>query len=214
MNEIKDISEVSCPNSTCKGHFTEDDNNYSCSACDLKIRIAVGEYKLTPQDLFDMLHGTNIGPIPNDESSKETRWTEFHEFTSKNGKSYQAALAFKPKSNWSIARKFPEGKSKKSEPTGQKCPRCMEEGQNGVLMIRHGPKDKFLGCSNFPKCKYTESYAPFLYDGVAGAVKEESKEAVKKPERPEEELDANEADEVEDPNTQLSEGEEGEEEYL
>jgi len=31
-----------------------------------------------------------------------------------------------------------------------KCPKC-----NGVLVIRNGKYGKFLGCQNYPYCKYT-----------------------------------------------------------
>jgi len=33
------------------------------------------------------------------------------------------------------------------------CPRC-----KGELTIRSGKKGTFKGCSNYPKCRYTESY--------------------------------------------------------
>ena len=33
------------------------------------------------------------------------------------------------------------------------CPRC-----KGVLLIRAGKYGKFLGCSNYPECKYTKNF--------------------------------------------------------
>ncbi|HIP93120.1 MAG TPA: hypothetical protein EYH39_01775, partial [Desulfurobacteriaceae bacterium] len=33
------------------------------------------------------------------------------------------------------------------------CPKC-----NSYLVIREGKFGKFLGCLNYPKCKYTEKY--------------------------------------------------------
>jgi len=33
-----------------------------------------------------------------------------------------------------------------------RCPKC-----NGVLVLRNGMYGKFLGCSRYPKCKYTRS---------------------------------------------------------
>jgi ssDNA-binding Zn-finger/Zn-ribbon topoisomerase 1 len=33
-----------------------------------------------------------------------------------------------------------------------KCPKC-----GGILLLRDGMHGKFLGCSNYPKCKYTRS---------------------------------------------------------
>ncbi len=36
-------------------------------------------------------------------------------------------------------------------PTGEKCAKCEE----GELVIREGPTGKFMGCSRFPRCRYT-----------------------------------------------------------
>lgn len=36
--------------------------------------------------------------------------------------------------------------------TGDKCPEC-----GGDLLIKHGRNGDFIGCSNFPECKFTES---------------------------------------------------------
>jgi DNA topoisomerase-1 len=38
----------------------------------------------------------------------------------------------------------------KPEPTGEMCPECGEP-----LLIRHGRYGKFIGCSGYPKCRYT-----------------------------------------------------------
>ena len=32
------------------------------------------------------------------------------------------------------------------------CPRC-----GGILLVRNGEYGKFLGCTNYPKCKYTQN---------------------------------------------------------
>jgi len=48
----------------------------------------------------------------------------------------------------------------KSKPksTGKKCPKCQEGGRDGEMLERKSRKgDTFLGCSNYPKCKHTES---------------------------------------------------------
>lgn len=37
---------------------------------------------------------------------------------------------------------------------GQPCP---EDGCDGILRLRHGKYGPFLGCSNYPRCKHTES---------------------------------------------------------
>lgn len=42
--------------------------------------------------------------------------------------------------------------NKSFRPGIKKCPAC-----EGVLVIRTGPFGEFLGCSNFPNCKYKES---------------------------------------------------------
>jgi DNA topoisomerase-1 len=39
----------------------------------------------------------------------------------------------------------------KPEPTGDLCPQCGEP-----LVIRHGRRGKFIGCSGWPECRYTE----------------------------------------------------------
>ena len=35
--------------------------------------------------------------------------------------------------------------------TDRICPSC-----NGILVVRHGIYGSFLGCSNYPKCKFTK----------------------------------------------------------
>jgi DNA topoisomerase-1 len=40
--------------------------------------------------------------------------------------------------------------------TDKKCPKC-----GGNLVVKRGPYSNFLGCENYPKCKYTE---PILLD--------------------------------------------------
>ncbi|MEA4832964.1 MAG: topoisomerase DNA-binding C4 zinc finger domain-containing protein [Oscillospiraceae bacterium] len=33
---------------------------------------------------------------------------------------------------------------------GGKCPKC-----DGILVERHGKNGSFIGCSNYPKCRFT-----------------------------------------------------------
>jgi DNA topoisomerase-1 len=40
---------------------------------------------------------------------------------------------------------------KDPEPVGRDCPKC-----GNPLLFRHGRYGKFIGCSNFPECRYTE----------------------------------------------------------
>ncbi len=40
---------------------------------------------------------------------------------------------------------------KKAESTGEACPDC----EDGELLIRTGRRGPFIGCSNYPKCRYT-----------------------------------------------------------
>ncbi len=40
------------------------------------------------------------------------------------------------------------------EYVGRKCPEC----EDGQLIVRWGRYGKFIGCSNFPKCRYTEPW--------------------------------------------------------
>ncbi len=49
-----------------------------------------------------------------------------------------------------------------TEKTGRKCPKCKKEGlpasKQGELVIRIGRFGKFISCSRFPECDYTEKY--------------------------------------------------------
>ena len=51
------------------------------------------------------------------------------------------------------ARKEIPPTKKEPEPIGRKCPKC-----GGELVIRYGRYGKFISCSNFPKCRYTEPW--------------------------------------------------------
>src|SRR5690606_22827424 len=42
-------------------------------------------------------------------------------------------------------------KVKQAEEVGRACPQCGKP-----LLYRHGRYGRFIGCSNFPKCRYTE----------------------------------------------------------
>ncbi len=44
------------------------------------------------------------------------------------------------------------GKRSAPEKVGRKCPECGKD-----LVWRKGPRGKFIGCSGFPKCRYTEN---------------------------------------------------------
>lgn len=46
------------------------------------------------------------------------------------------------------------------EPTGEKCPEC----KNGEVVIRTGKFGKFLSCSLYPECKYTNQYREVVKD--------------------------------------------------
>jgi len=54
---------------------------------------------------------------------------------------------------------FSEKKGSKSKSTGVACPKCLENGRKGTMMERTNKKDgsKFLGCSNYPECRHSES---------------------------------------------------------
>jgi len=172
---ISTISEVPCPcKREDKEHFVESIDRYGCNKCNLWLRHTLGGYKLTPQDIYDMIYGSRLGPVKteageivNNAEGKPVmaRWTDYHDFVSKAGKKYSAALAFEPKSNWKIIRRFPE--RAQSEATGRLCPVCQEEGREGQLVIKQSKKgEKFIACNAYPKCKYTEPYAPFMVKGV------------------------------------------------
>lgn len=44
-----------------------------------------------------------------------------------------------------------EVKARKQEENISKCPKC-----GGTLVLKNGKYGKFIGCSNYPKCKYTQ----------------------------------------------------------
>jgi len=172
---IHSISEVPCPcKKPDKECFVESLDRYGCNKCNLWLRHTLGGYKLTPQDIFDMIYGKRLGPVKTetgevvvgaDSKPVMARWTDFHEFTNKSGKKYSAALAFEPKSNWKIIRRFPE--KAPIEATGRLCPVCQEEGRDGQLAIKQSKQgNKFVACTAYPKCKYTEPYAPFMVKAV------------------------------------------------
>jgi DNA topoisomerase-1 len=52
--------------------------------------------------------------------------------------------------------------------TEEKCPECGE----GVLIVREGRRGKFLGCSRFPRCRYTRDYGGEPVVGAATEVLE------------------------------------------
>ncbi|MCD6362302.1 MAG: type I DNA topoisomerase [Armatimonadetes bacterium] len=45
-------------------------------------------------------------------------------------------------------------KREQPQSTGETCPECGD----GVLLIRTGRRGKFLGCSNYPRCRYTRDW--------------------------------------------------------
>lgn len=58
--------------------------------------------------------------------------------------------------------------------TAESCPEC-----GGTLILRSGRRGKFLGCSNFPKCRYTRDYAGEEVVGAATEVVENTQPAAK-----------------------------------
>jgi len=52
--------------------------------------------------------------------------------------------------------------------TAETCPEC-----GGTLILRDGRRGKFLGCSNYPKCRYTRDYAGEEIVGEPAQVVEE-----------------------------------------
>ncbi|MGI5816948.1 MAG: type I DNA topoisomerase [Armatimonadota bacterium] len=62
----------------------------------------------------------------------------------------------------------PEGEPKeRARPmeTSESCPEC----EDGVLLVREGRRGKFLGCSNYPGCRYTRDYSDEEVVGEASA---------------------------------------------
>ncbi len=59
----------------------------------------------------------------------------------------------------------PKERSRPME-TSESCPDCGE----GTLLVREGRRGKFLGCSNYPKCRYTRDYDD---ENVVGEASEE-----------------------------------------
>jgi len=50
------------------------------------------------------------------------------------------------------AKPLPGSKEKTDEPTGKSCPDC-----NNPLVIKRGRYGRYVGCSNYPDCRHTES---------------------------------------------------------
>lgn len=63
------------------------------------------------------------------------------------------------------------------EKTGKKCPECGKT-EEGEVVIREGRFGKFLSCSRFPECKYTENIVEKV-DGVKCPLCQEGKVIVK-----------------------------------
>jgi DNA topoisomerase-1 len=59
----------------------------------------------------------------------------------------------------------PQERAKPME-TSESCPEC----EDGVLLVREGRRGKFLGCSNYPSCRYTRDYED---EEVVGEASEE-----------------------------------------
>lgn len=59
----------------------------------------------------------------------------------------------------------PQERAKPME-TEESCPEC----EDGVLLVREGRRGKFLGCSNYPGCRYTRDYED---EAVIGEASEE-----------------------------------------
>ncbi|MBD3293149.1 MAG: type I DNA topoisomerase, partial [Armatimonadia bacterium] len=59
----------------------------------------------------------------------------------------------------------PQERAKPME-TSEACPEC----EDGVLLVREGRRGKFLGCSNYPGCRYTRDYED---EEVVGEASEE-----------------------------------------
>ena len=65
------------------------------------------------------------------------------------------------------SKKIDEEKAKKEE---KPCPKCKE----GTLIVRRSVYGSFLGCSKYPKCRYTEKLSEVAEkDIVQAAVGEE-----------------------------------------
>ncbi len=73
-------------------------------------------------------------------ASKEENWKEW-------------ILEFKPKFKKDMQKAVKEMKKAKLEKVGRKCPKCGSD-----LVYRYAKKSgaKFIGCSNYPNCKYAE----------------------------------------------------------
>jgi ssDNA-binding Zn-finger/Zn-ribbon topoisomerase 1 len=177
MSNITSISQVPCPSCKQKGkdnYLIESAGRYGCPECNLWFPNTFLGYKLTPQNVYDMLYSGEVGLLPKDKETGEqptikTRWTPLlvDAFVSKRtGKKFSAQLAFVPGTDWKFVLKFPERTA--PEPTGRLCPECQRNGRNGMLVIRESTKGKFVGCDQYPVCKYTERYAPFVFQGVDG----------------------------------------------
>ena len=70
--------------------------------------------------------------------------------TGKKGKFWSCLSYPECKASFQDVQGKPKLEKTIPEKSGQKCPKC-----NADLMIRHSRKGKFMGCSGYPKCKYS-----------------------------------------------------------
>ncbi|HSR32160.1 MAG TPA: DNA topoisomerase, partial [Anaerolineae bacterium] len=114
------------------------------------------EKKLVPTDLGFTVNDLLVGFFPDlinveftagmeeklDEvATGEVAWVPMlHEFYEPFSQKVEVAQEKMPRVEW------------KPEPTGDLCPECGEP-----LLFRRSRRGKFIGCSGFPKCRYTAS---------------------------------------------------------
>lgn len=41
---------------------------------------------------------------------------------------------------------------------GDKCPECVKNGRDGIMVTRHGNYGEFLGCNKYPSCDFTYTF--------------------------------------------------------
>ena len=127
-------------------------------------------------EVFDVAFTAQMEDRLDDIANGQARWQAVMEALwtplASQVKQAESAAAAAPKikvaKTESKPRRASQSKRSKAraQPSGQNCPKC---GQ--PLVQRTSKFGPFLGCSGFPKCRYTEKLAPPVADGSGSPVR-------------------------------------------
>jgi hypothetical protein len=156
---------ITCP--SCKvSEIEENDHTYFCS-CGLRIWKKAFAHRVSRRELLTLLAPdpileAKLKASPADEKLAAMKGCgkaigPFDNLKGKSGKVFSGAIRLNEACNFVL--EFEERLTNTTQriPAGKKCPSC----ENGDLIKIAKPGNlPFLGCSNFPKCKYIEKLPP------------------------------------------------------